>query len=245
MNTALITGGASGIGFATVELLSSQGWHCVIADIREPRLGLPEKARFIHCDVSDEGQVQSLFRTLRDECHPLDVVVTAAAVHSAKGVESTSSAEYVRLANVNMYGVFLTTREALPILAKTKGSVVTIGSDTSLIPDKDAILYTASKNWIVGYTKALSLKAIEQGVRVNCICPGQTDTPFLRDIFGNDPAGIAACAAVNPLKRLARPSEIAEVILAVIRSSFANGAIWNVDGGYSWQSQQEPPKAGA
>jgi NAD(P)-dependent dehydrogenase (short-subunit alcohol dehydrogenase family) len=239
---AVITGGASGIGLAITRLLARKGWNVIQADKNGDVYDFePNTNRFV-CDVSSPDDIDNLFEWVRKERGRLDLLVTCAGVHSATPIEKTSVSEFERLSDVNMRGVWLTCEAAMSLLIESNGSIVTIGSDVALLPDKDAILYSASKAWVVNFTKALALYGADHGFRANCVCPGQTDTPFLHAAFGNDRKAVSACAAVNPMKRMATPHEIAKAIWMVHDNAFMNGAVVPVDGGYSIQAVQEPPK---
>lgn len=242
MGTAIVTGGASGIGLATAKMLVARGYKVMLADIKFNAAGAKYAGMHIcKCDVRNAAEVGRLFAFHKQVFGTLDLLINAAGVHLAEHLPEVSEADFDYIADVNMKGVFLCIRGAVPLMAHG-GCIVTISSDAGLIPDKDAALYSASKHWVIGYSKALALSLIQKGIRVNCICPGQTDTPFLRNAFGNDPAAIKACGRVNPMGRLAAPEEIAQAILAVVENPYVNGAVWNVDGGYSWSAKEEPPK---
>lgn len=243
---AVITGGSSGIGFATALMLVKKGWTVVVADKNSlPDFGA-DKMYCLSCDVSQSDSVKNVFCFVKEKFGRLDFLMTSAGVHLAKPAWETSEEEYDRLFDVNMKGTFLVTVAAVPLMESTgDGCIVTVSSDAGLIPDKDAVLYSATKHAIVGYSKglAVTLKR-EKDIRVNCVCPGATDTPFLRKAFGDDLKAIEECGKVNPMGRLAEPEEIAQVVIqGILENPYINGAVWNVDGGYSWDATSEPEKS--
>lgn len=241
---ALITGGVSGIGLATSRLLALKDWVVIQADLNaKPEKGSVNLLEY-QCDVgSSSGDMALLIDYMERKFGRLDFLLANAGIHLAKPVEKTTDAEFDRLMRFNNLGVFYSIRTAVPLMEKNGGGcIVTVSSDAGLIPDRDAVLYSASKHWIVGLSKGLSLTLIKKGIRVNCICPGATDTPFLHKAFGYDQTAIDGAGLANPLGRLLRPEEVAEVIVFMLEHEGVNGAVWNMDGGYSWNAAGEPPK---
>lgn len=242
---AVITGGLSGMGLATARRLTIEGWMVIQADLKVPAGTESHSSEFwtVITDVTDSNAIKDLFKFVRTRGR-LDFLMTCAGIHSGKSIVETNDDDYRNMADVNMRGTFLCIREAQELLSSTPGSsVLTISSDNGLDGDADAPLYCGSKHFIVGLTKSLALNYKRTGVRVNCLCPGPVDTPFLRNACGNNPAIIEATVQSNPLGRLVRPEEIAEVAVLLAESRALNGCIWNIDGGANFSGgNAEPPK---
>lgn len=224
---ALVTGAASGIGRATAERLRSDRYHAVCVD------KLFDSRAY---DLRDERAVVLLFEWVVEEAFGrLDVLVNNAAIHLAGSIEDTLTSDFDELVAVNMRAPFLFARQAMPLLRKTRGTIINVASGVGIAPDPNAPLYSASKAWLIHLTKCLALRYKETGVRVNAVCPGPTDTPMLQAAYSNSAARILEAGDANPLGRIAKPEEIANVIafLASDQASYVNGAIWTVDGGES------------
>lgn len=236
---AVITGGSSGIGLATARLLRDKEYLVISADVNPlEEIGIHSH----YCDVTKTSSVQELFQWVLKMFGRLDYLLLSAGIHQSIPLLETEEGDYDSIANVKMKGTWNGIRFGAPIMEKG-GCIVTVSSDTGLIPDRDSPLYTASNNWIIGITKVASLDLIRRGIRVNCVCPGATDTPFLRKAFGYSEEAIKACGESNPIGRLGTAEEVARVIALQMENEFVNGAIWNVDGGYSWDKTAEPTKA--
>lgn len=234
---AVVTGAGSGIGFAATTLLQKAGFISCGVDIE-----FPEAGQYWHilCDVRDERSVAAACAEVIETYGRIDVLVNSVGVHLAKPIEDTFTSEFNDIVNVNMRGVFFWMREAMPYLKHTGGTIINVASGAGILPDRCAPLYSASKAWVIHITKAEALRYNETGVRVNAVCPGPTDTPFLRNACNNSPAVILTCGDVNPMGRIAKPEEVAEVIvfLASDKASYVNGAIWTVDGGESINAKE-------
>jgi NAD(P)-dependent dehydrogenase (short-subunit alcohol dehydrogenase family) len=184
-------------------------------------------------DVTEPGAAQRALAGLPD----LDVLVTAAGVVERHTVEETSDDEWERVLAVNLTHVFRFSRAALPLLRRRRGSIVTIGSGWGLVAGPRAAGYAASKAAVVNLTRSLALDHGRDGVRANCVCPGDTDTPLLRGELvqlGEDvEAGLAASAAARPLGRLGTPEDVAAAVawLASPEAAYVTGTTLVVDGG--------------
>lgn len=232
---ALVTGAASGIGKATAERFLSDRYRIICID---KQFESPTVSLLIYdwtCDLMDERAIIHLFESVEDAFGRLDVLVNNAAIHFVGSIEETLTSEFDELAAVNMRAPFLCVRQAMPLLRKTGGTIINVASGVGIAPDARAPLYSASKAWLIHFTKCLALRYGETGVRVNAVCPGPTDTPMLQAAYGNSPAAILEAGDANPLGRIARPEEVANVIafLASEQASYVNGAVWTVDGGES------------
>lgn len=245
-DVAVITGGASGIGEATVRLFAERGARVVIADLDEARgqalaAQLGEQAVFCRTDVSDAAQVQALFQLVEQRYGVLDVLYNNAAYSLSKTLWDTTEAEWDRVMDVNLKGYFLCAKYALPLLKKsTHGAIVCTGSELGVVGCVESLAYNTSKGGVIQFAKSLALELAPFGIRVNVVCPAGTETPaFVKDMSrsGNYEAEVARLVASYPLKRLGQPIDIARAVafLASEEASFITGTHLMVDGGYTAQ----------
>lgn len=242
---AIITGGASGIGLATVELFIDQGAAVVIADI-DVAGGekLAEQIRmeggkvvFVQCDVTEARQCQNTVQTAVNHFGKIDILFNNAGVIRRSDVLETSEEEWDLVMAVNTKSVFLMSKYAIPVMAGEGGGVIiNSGSGWGMKGGGKAISYCASKAAVVNMTRAMAIDHGEQNIRVNCVCPGDTDTPMLRgeaQQLAQDELDFMVEAADRPLGRFGEPEEVAQAVLflASEASSFVTGAALVVDGG--------------
>lgn len=248
---ALISGGTSGIGFATAELLLKQGW-CVVINGRNEWDGqeavvklrrISSKVRFVQGDVS---KVMNCRRIVEDTIRlfgSLHALVTAAGYYEETLLEDVTEESFDEMFGTNVKGTVFLSQAASPYLKKTKGSIVTVASDAGLQGNIACSVYGASKGAIVSFTKSFSLEMAPHEVRVNCVCPGDVDTKLVarqiaqKELSNNFEEALEEMAMHYPLGRIAQPREIGEVIAFLIsdKASFVTGAAWTVDGGLtSW-----------
>jgi NAD(P)-dependent dehydrogenase (short-subunit alcohol dehydrogenase family) len=235
---ALVTGGASGIGEATVRAFARSGASIIIVDIdasRAHRLASEVRAEVRICDISDENAVSALFETIPR----LDILVNNAGVGLVGGVEETELADFQRLFRTNVEGMFLVTKYAVPRLVASRGSIVNIGSVAGLIGVRRRFAYCATKGAVVAMTRQLAVDYPTQ-FRVNCICPGTVDTPFveayLEKYHRHEKEKVRAeLNQRQPIGRLGNPEEIAALALYLCsaEAEFINGSIQTIDGGWT------------
>ncbi len=241
---ALVTGGASGIGQATAILFGREGADVVVLDIREEGRSTAEaivavggRASFLRGDVTRAADCEAAVRKAVMEYGRLDVLVNNAGIIRRASVVGTTEEEWDRVMAVNVKSVFLLSRTAIPIMDRTGGgAIVNTASGWGLVGGPNAASYCASKAAVVNLTRAMAIDHAAQNIRVNCVCPGDTDTPMLREEarqLGEDVEQFLAGSAARPLGRMGRPEEIAEAILflATDASSYVTGAALVVDGG--------------
>jgi NAD(P)-dependent dehydrogenase (short-subunit alcohol dehydrogenase family) len=239
---AVVTGAASGIGFACTQLLAARGARVALFDINaeqgKARAGeIGNGAEFFATDVSSEESAAASIKAVVDRFGRLDILVNCAAIQIMGTLLDTSSESWDRLHQVNLKGVFLCSKAAMPHLqASGAGAVVNVSSILGVVADPDLTAYGAMKGGVIALTKAMALAYGPLGVRVNCICPGDVNTPMVAAYFDNAPDPAALRAEVNSkyaLRRIAEPKEIAEVVafLASPSASFMTGTILIVDGG--------------
>jgi NAD(P)-dependent dehydrogenase (short-subunit alcohol dehydrogenase family) len=241
---ALITGAASGIGRAAALLFAQEGAAVAIADVNEAGLAVAEeivrnggRALFELADVTRAADCQrAVARTLR-EFGGIHVLLNNAGIMRRASVVELSEEDWDRVMAVNVRSVFLMSRQVIPIMAKAGGgSIINTASGWGLAGGPRAAVYCASKGAVVLLTKAMAVDHGPQKIRVNCICPGDTDTGMLRDEaqqLGAQEDAFLAESARRPLGRIGRPEEIARaaLYLASDASSFVTGTALVVDGG--------------
>jgi len=224
--TALISGGAHGIGAAIARRLASGGYRVVVADIDPARRAEAEAtgARFVAADVGSETDVVRLVDGVAAAEGRLDALVCNAGILIRKPIGSLSLAEWSRVLATNLTSVFLLARAAEAMLRRAKGAIVTIASTRARMSEPDTEAYAASKGGVVALTHALAL-SLGPDVRVNCISPGWIDV-------GGDPL-TAADHAQHPAGRVGRPEDIAALAAFLLgpESGFVTGAEFVADGG--------------
>jgi 2-keto-3-deoxy-L-fuconate dehydrogenase len=233
--SAIVTGGASGIGAATVELLLARG--CTVAVLDLQPAGAPAGAVGIECDVSDAASVEHAVADAAAQLGGIDIVVNNAGVGAQGGVEANDDAEWARVLDLNVTGMVRVTRAALPHLkASQHAAIVNTSSVVATVGVPDRVLYSASKGAVLSMTRAMAADLIHSGIRVNCVSPGTADTPWIGRLLERaaDPAAErAALEARQPHGRLVSASEVAAAIvyLASPLSGSTNGTSLAVDGG--------------
>jgi 2-keto-3-deoxy-L-fuconate dehydrogenase len=236
---ALVTGGASGIGEAVCRVFHNAGASTTIVDIDLNRAQALARelpgSNAVECDVTNEESV----RRVIDGAGQLDILVNNAGIGLVGGVEETSLDDFQRLFRVNVEGPFLVTKFAVPLLIASHGAIVNIGSVAGLIGVKKRFAYCATKGAIVAMTRQLAVDYPTQ-FRVNCICPGTVDTPFveayLEKYHKHEKADMRQqLNQRQPIGRLGRPMEIAHMALylASDESEFVNGSVITIDGGWT------------
>jgi NAD(P)-dependent dehydrogenase (short-subunit alcohol dehydrogenase family) len=242
---ALITGGGSGIGRATALLFAQEGAAVTVADLDETRgltvaLDIMDRggqANFVRCDVSQAADCQRAVEETVSSYGGLDILFNNAGIIRRSTVLETTEEEWDRVMAINVRSVFLMSKHAIPhMVAAGGGVIINTASGWGLVGGRSAVSYCASKAAVVNMTRAMALDHGGQNIRVNCICPGDTDTPMLRDEarqLGVLEGAFLADAADRPLQRIGTPEEIAQAVLylASDASSFVTGAALAVDGG--------------
>lgn len=224
MAVALVTGGASGIGAATVSLLREQGHTVVAADIVDG----PGIERL---DVTDEHAVDALVGAVVARHGRLDLAANVAGTPGVYANVADSSTDVWRATMaVNLDGVYYCLRAELRAGAR---AIVNVASSAGGMGVPGLAAYSASKHGVVGLTKSAALEVARSGVRVNCVFPGTVRTPMLAGFVGGDEAALEAMGRQAPMGRLAEPPEIAAAIAWLLSdaASYVTGAVYEVDGG--------------
>jgi 2-keto-3-deoxy-L-fuconate dehydrogenase len=227
---AIVTGGASGIGAAVVELLTARGARVVVLD-RDPS---PEG---LQVDVTDDGAVRAAVQAAAERLGGLDVVVNNAGIGAQGTVETNDDAEWHRVFDVNVVGLVRVARAALPYLRESDhAAIVNTCSVAATAGLPQRALYSATKGAVLSLTLAMAADHLADGVRVNCVNPGTADTPWvgrLLDAAQVPAAERAALEARQPMGRLVSAREVAEAIvyLASPVAASTTGTALAVDGG--------------
>ncbi len=232
--TAAVTGAGSGIGLETAKLLKERGAKVYGLDINEG--GMLGTAEFIKCDVGDDASVAEAFKAISS----LDILINNAAISSVGNVEANTSEDWAKSFNVNVIGIARTSRNALPLLRKSKSAAIVNTCSvaaTSGIPLR--AIYSATKGAVLSLTMAMATDHLKDGVRVNCVNPGTADTPWVQRLLAQaaDPVKErAALEARQPMGRLVSPKEVASAIcyLASPLQGSTTGISLPVDGGLQY-----------
>lgn len=236
---ALITGGASGIGEATARVFTEAGASVIIVDVDSVRAqalaGTLPRSRFEICDVTNESAVNHLFSKISR----LDILVNSAGIGLVGSLVETALEDFERLFRVNVQGVFLVTKAAVPLLLESHGVIVNIGSVAGLVGVKRRFAYCTTKGAVIAMTRQLAVDYPTQ-LRANCICPGTVESPFveqyLEKYHKHEKEKVRAeLHQRQPVGRMGRPAEIANLALylASPQASFVHGSIWTIDGGWT------------
>lgn len=242
---ALVTGGASGIGEATVKELVRAGAFVWIADINmaaaEALAAAVGSASAIRLDVTEPGSIMAAVERVKQ----LDVLVNNAGIGHVGSIETTEAADFDRLLNVNVRSVYLVTRAFLPLLlaaeARTThvGAIVNIGSVAGMVGIKQRFAYCTTKGAVIAMTRQVAVE-YPKALRANVICPGTVETPFVEGYLerfhkDNKEETRAQLRARQPVGRLGQPEEIASMVryLASDEAAFISGSVFTIDGGWT------------
>jgi NAD(P)-dependent dehydrogenase (short-subunit alcohol dehydrogenase family) len=236
---ALVTGGASGIGEQVCRVFTAAGASVIVADLDRDRVlalarELPNSSALIF-DVTEEAAVDAAIKTI----DTLDILVNSAGVGHVGNIEETEADDFRRLLRINVEGVYMVTRAAMPKLLASKGSIVNIGSVAGLVAVKRRFAYCASKGAIVALSRQLAIDYAGK-LRVNCICPGTVETPFvegyLEKFHKHEKDKIRQeLHARQPVGRMGRPDEVAymALYLSSAEAEFVTGSALTIDGGWT------------
>jgi 2-keto-3-deoxy-L-fuconate dehydrogenase len=227
---ALVTGAGSGIGAAVARRLAAGGADVVVADVELPAVeGLAREigGRPLQLDVRDEQQVAGAMPGL-------DVLVNVAGIGSTTTAPETPLDVWEDVFAVNARGTFLCCKHAIPGMAeRRRGSIVNIASVAALVGLRNRAAYCASKGAVVALTRALAVDHVADGIRVNAVCPGTVDSPWVRRLVEDAGESLDDLRARQPMGRLGLPEEIADAVayLASDAAGFVTGTTLVIDGG--------------
>jgi len=236
---AVVTGGASGIGLEVCRVLTQAGAAVTIADIDGARAAEVSRelpgSRVCSVDVTDEADVQTKIGAL----DRIDILVNNAGIGLVGGIEETSAEDFRRLMRVNVEGVYLVTRAAMPRLLAAHGTVVNIGSVSGLVAVKRRFAYCATKGAVIALSRQLAIDYAGR-LRVNCVCPGTVETPFVEAYLEKNHKHEkekvrAELHARQPIGRMGRPREVAHLVryLCSEEAEFMTGSAVTIDGGWT------------
>lgn len=237
---AIVTGGNSGIGKAICELFALEGARIVAVDISydDSIKNSNDNIVSFRADVRDEAQMCEVVEKTVDKFGRIDILCNNAGVELMKAMTEITVEEWDKVIDTNLKGTFLLSKLVIPhMLERGEGCIVNTASQVGLVGAEKYTAYCASKGGVIQLTKAMALEYAKNGIRVNCVCPGATDTSMVHREIHLEPNADAARKAMvekHPLGRLAKPEEVAQaaLFLASQRSSFVTGANLVVDGGY-------------
>jgi NAD(P)-dependent dehydrogenase (short-subunit alcohol dehydrogenase family) len=242
---AVITGAASGIGLGVAARLAEAGAKVALLDIDDAQ-GLEAarhlkdrglEANYYHCDVTSDADCIGVTEQVMADFGKIDVLFNNAGVAIRKNVLDLIEEEWDLALNVLLKGIFLLSRRVIPhMIAGGGGSIINTGSGWSFTGGPDAVSYCAAKGGVLNLTRAMAIDHGRHNIRVNCVCPGDVDTPMLRsecEQLGEDPDEFMREAANRPLNRVGTPEDVANAVLffASDMSTWVTGAFLTVDGG--------------
>jgi NAD(P)-dependent dehydrogenase (short-subunit alcohol dehydrogenase family) len=234
---AVITGAGSGMAKASVSVFAREGARVIAADIsgaeKDTAAEVGAGVVPVHCDVTDESDVEAAMRAAVDEFGQLDAVLNVAGIGDAAKIADVTMEHYDRVMDIDLRGVLLGTKHAIRVMleAGNGGAIVNWSSIGGLNASPFTGVYSAAKAGVISVTRTAAVEYAENGIRVNCVCPGYIKTEGMGASLDHYPGA----AELTPMKRLGQAHEIAEVaaFLCSDRASFVTGAIVPIDGGRS------------
>jgi 2-keto-3-deoxy-L-fuconate dehydrogenase len=244
---AVVTGAASGIGQAIAARFAERGARIAAIDLT--REALAETAARVEkvggelqafaADVADAAQVTPAFADILRHFGRLDILVNNAGIGHVGNVETTDEATFDRLYRVNVKGVFLCTKAALPsMLAQRAGVLLNLASIASFIGLEDRFAYSMTKGAVLSMTRSVAIDYVKRGIRCNCVCPARVHTPFVDSYLASSYPGREAemfkkLSDYQPVGRMGRPEEVADLALYLCsdEASFVTGSAFSIDGG--------------
>ncbi|HYT84770.1 MAG TPA: SDR family oxidoreductase [Gemmatimonadales bacterium] len=245
--TAVVTGGASGIGRAIALRFARAGARVAVVDVVEP--AAQEAAREIEacggagaavrCDVSRQPDVARAFQAVQDRFGPLDILVNSAGIAHVGNVEQTSEEDFDRLYAVNVKGVYNCLKAAVPVMKERGGVILNIASVASTVGIPDRFAYSMTKGAVLTMTYSVARDYVAHKIRCNCIAPGRVHTPFVDGFLaahypGREREMFETLSRTQPIGRMGRPEEMAELALFLCSdaAAFITGSNYAIDGGF-------------
>ncbi|HUQ65328.1 MAG TPA: SDR family oxidoreductase [Flavitalea sp.] len=245
---SIITGGGSGIGKAISLLFAKQGSHVFILDVDEDGANKTIEeiksasglGAFINCNIGVAEEVASSIKKIAASAFSIDIIVNNAGVAHVGTVESTAEADFERLFNINVKGLFHVVKSAMPFMKEKGGSILNLASIASTVGIPDRFAYSMTKGAVVGMTLSIAKDYLEYNIRCNCISPARVHTPFVDGFISKNYPGrenemFKKLSATQPIGRMGRPDEIAYLALYLCsdEASFITGCDYPIDGGFS------------
>jgi len=236
---AIVTGAGQGIGKAIAEKLASHGATVVVTDVNEETAVataglLANGAIGIRTDVTSRESVDAMVDHVRHTRGRIDVLVNNAGWDKATPFIDSDPVDWDRVIQINLYGVLNTCKAVLPVMAaQGSGSVVNLASDAGRVGSSGEAVYSAAKGGVIAFTKATAREMARHQVNANCVCPGPTDTALFASIGGDDPKLREALTRAIPLRRLAQPADLANMVafFASDEANYITGQTVSVSGG--------------
>ena len=239
---AVITGGCSGIGLATVRRFLEEGAQVVVGDLDDAsgaQLAEQPGVTYVHVDVADKEQVDALFQTAHDTYGAIDIAFNNAGINPPEddSILDTELEVWRRVQDVNLTSVYLCCKAVLPyMIEQGKGSIINMASFVAVMGAATSqVSYSASKGGVLSMSRELGVQFARQGIRVNALCPGPVNTPLLQELFATDVERAARRLVHVPMGRFGEPEEMANAVLflASDEASFITASTFLVDGGIS------------
>lgn len=236
---AIVTGAARGLGRGIAERLAAEGATLVVTDVnaegaQQAAQEIGGTALGLGCDVSDYASVEAMAEEVRQRFGRIDVLVNNAGWDKAAPFLELERDLWPRIIGINLYGVLNTSHVILPIMAEQgSGSVVNISSDAGRVGSSGEAVYSAAKGGVIAFTKSTARELARRKVRVNCICPGPSDTQLFAEFAGDNQGLRDALIKAIPMRRLGQPEDVAGAVafLASEDASFVTGQTLSVSGG--------------
>jgi 2-hydroxycyclohexanecarboxyl-CoA dehydrogenase len=234
---AIVTGAGQGIGRGIAEKLAAEGATVVVTDLNE--VTAKETAEAVNgvgiqADVTSRDSIAAMVTQVHRQFGRIDVLVNNAGWDKASPFVDSDPADWDRVIAINLYGVLHTCKAVLPIMAaQGSGSVVNLASDAGRVGSSGEAVYSAAKGGVIAFTKAIARETARHGVNANAVCPGPTDTALFASMGGDNPKLREALTKAIPFRRLAQPSDLANVVafLASDEASYVTGQTVSVSGG--------------
>jgi 2-keto-3-deoxy-L-fuconate dehydrogenase len=244
---AVVTGAGSGIGAAIARLFARQG--AIVAAVDRDAASAATTAAAITaaggkatphaCDVSEPDSVGALFETLSADGARIDILVNNAGIAHVGTIEQTTPEDFDRLYRVNVFGVYLCARAAVPVMLRQgAGVILNMASTASLIGIPDRFAYSMTKGAVLTMTRSIAVDYVKRGIRCNCICPARVHTPFVdgylaKNYPGREAEMMKTLSESQPIGRMGQPDEIAQLALYLCsdEASFVTGQAYPIDGG--------------
>jgi len=236
---AVVTGAGQGIGRGIAQKLAAEGATVVVTDVnevsaKETAASLGGDAAGIVTDVTSRDSVDAMVSLVMNQFGRIDVLVNNAGWDKVGPFVESDPADWDRIIQINLYGVFNASRAVLPVMAEQgSGSVVNLGSDAGRVGSFGEAVYSAAKGGVIAFTKATAREMARNQVNVNCVCPGPTDTALFASVGGDNPKLREALTKAIPFRRLGQPGDLANAVAFLVSddANFITGQTVSVSGG--------------
>jgi 2-hydroxycyclohexanecarboxyl-CoA dehydrogenase len=236
---SIVTGAGQGIGKAIAEKMGAEGATVVVTDVNEPAAketadGIGGGAVGMRADVTSRESVEAMVEQVVQQLGRVDVLVNNAGWDKAGPFVDSDPADWDKVIAINLYGVLNTSKAVLPVMAEQgHGTVVNLASDAGRVGSSGEAVYSAAKGGVIAFTKATAREMARHQVNVNCVCPGPTDTALFASMGGDNPKLREALVKAIPFRRLAEPTDLANMVafFASDEAAYITGQTVSVSGG--------------